>query len=202
MGKDFKVSKENNLVNKKYQIIYADPPWEYTTKSVSPNRSVANHYVTMGASSIKGLNVSSISDINCYLFLWATCPNLDQALDVINVWGFTYKTVAFNWIKTNKNNMGYFFGLGAYTRANSELCLLGVKGSLKRVTASIPQLVVSEVMEHSHKPAIVRSNITQLYGDLPRIELFARRKVEGWDCWGNEVESDIDLNNLVKGVTI
>ena len=188
---------------KKYQIIYADPPWRYTSKSVSPNREVIRHYPTMDIEEIMDMNVKAISDKNCYLFLWVTSPNLDIGIDVLNKWGFAYKTVAFCWLKTNKDK-SFFMGLGGYTRSNVELCLLGVKGKLKRLDKGVRQVIISQRKEHSKKPAEVRRRIMLLYGDLPRIELFARKpkllfedeSYKGWDIWGNEVENDIDLLNL------
>jgi len=171
--------------DKKYQIIYADPPWEYTSKSIPPNREVINHYPTMNLNAIKKLPLRQIINKNCYLFLWVTSPNLDIGIDVLKFWGFQYKTVAFAWIKTNKDK-SFFMGLGGYTRSNIELCLLGVMGRLKRLNKGVRQLVVSKRMEHSKKPDEVRDRIVQLFGNLPRIELFARQKVNGWDSWGNE----------------
>lgn len=112
---------------------------------------------------------------------------LQEGLKVIEKWGFKYKTLGFQWIKQNKSGKGYFFGLGRWTRGNSECCLLGVKGKPHRINNSISQLIFSPLQEHSKKPDIVREKIIQLIGDLPRIELFARQIVEGWDYWENEV---------------
>ncbi|KKL74553.1 hypothetical protein LCGC14_2063740 [marine sediment metagenome] len=178
---------------KKYQIIYADCPWEYEDKALAGDRGAICKYPVMNMEDIKRLPVATIADDDCALFLWVTMPKLNECWGVIGSWGFTYKTVAFTWVKTNKNTMGYFMGMGRWTRANAELCLLATKGKPKRIDAGIPQIVINDVMRHSHKPAIVREKIVRLMGDLPRIELFARQKVEGWDCWGNEVKSDIKL---------
>ena len=112
---------------------------------------------------------------------------LQEALKVIESWGFKYKTIGFQWIKQNKSGKGFFFGLGRWTRGNSECCLIAVKGKPKRISNSVSQLVFSPLQEHSKKPDIVREKIVELIGDKPRIELFARQSVEGWDCWGNEV---------------
>ena len=120
------------------------------------------------------------------MFLWVTSPNLDVGINVLNEWGFKYKTVAFCWLKTNKDK-SYFMGLGGYTRANVELCLLGIKGKLKRLNKGIRQVIVSPREKHSKKPNEIRKRILLLYGDLPRIELFARQKTKGWDVWGDEV---------------
>ncbi len=183
---------------KKYQIIYADPPWDYHF-GASSSRYIRNKYATMGKEQLCALPISDIVADNAALFLWVTYPKLDWAFEIIKAWGFTFKTVAFTWIKTNENTMGLFWGMGYYTRSNPELCLLGMRGQpLERKCHNIHSVVMSQVLDHSHKPAIIRENIVRLFGDLPRIELFARRKVEGWDAWGNEVDSDINLERLVE----
>jgi N6-adenosine-specific RNA methylase IME4 len=97
------------------------------------------------------------------------------------------KTCAFSWIKKNKKSDSLFWGLGYWTRANNEICLLGTKGNPKRVSKSVHQVVMDKIREHSRKPDCVRKRITDLCGDLTRIELFARQEHHGWDCWGNEV---------------
>ena len=106
---------------------------------------------------------------------------------MIEAWGFTYKSIAFQWVKQNRSGNGYFFGLGRWTRGNTEPCLLAVKGKPKRISASVGQLVFSPLRRHSQKPDEVRDRIVELMGDLPRIELFARETAPGWDSWGNEV---------------
>ena len=173
---------------KKYNIIYVDPPWSYNNfqgKGKS-HGDVTAHYKTLGVEEIKSLNVSQISDENCMLFLWVTYPNLIEGLEVLKSWGFTYKTVGFTWVKTNKNK-GYYSGLGFYTNSNCEICLIGRKGKFERKSKKVKQLVIDKLREHSRKPDCVRDRIVELCGDLPRIELFARQKTDGWDCWGNEV---------------
>ena len=102
-------------------------------------------------------------------------------------WGFEYKTVAFTWAKTNKKSPGFFKGLGYWTRANPEMCLLATKGKPKRLSKSVRQLIISKLQQHSKKPDEIRNRIVELCGDIPRIELFARQKTQGWDVWGNEV---------------
>lgn len=177
-----------------YNIIYADPPWKYTSKSVPPNREVVNHYSTMPLEEIKSLPVHELADPkNCILFLWATGPCLPEALEVMKAWGFEYKTVGFVWVKLNKGNGKPFMGMGAYTRANCEYVLLGVRGrNLPRLDKGVRQLVFSVREEHSKKPGEVRDRIVELYGDVPRIELFARQRVEGWVCWGDEAPAICD----------
>lgn len=175
---------------KKYQIIYADPPWAYDDK-LDPTRTLK--YPVMHIEDIKTLPIKDLADDNCILFLWVTSPKLAEGLEVIKSWGFTYKTKAFCWVKTNSESMGLFWGMGRWTRSNTEDCLLATKGSPKRFNADIHQVLMNQILKHSHKPTIVRDLIVRLAGDLPRVELFARQKAEGWDCWGNEVESDIKL---------
>lgn len=179
---------------KKYNIIYADPPWKYKVYSKKgKGRSAENHYPTMSIDEICALPVSNLADKDCTLFLWVTFPTLREAFAVIDAWGFTYKTVAFVWIKQNKKTPSLFWGLGFWTRANAEICLLATKGKPKRQAANVHQVIVSPVEQHSKKPDEAKEKIISLIGDLPRIELFARQTTPGWDVWGNEVKSDISL---------
>lgn len=173
---------------KKYNIIYADPPWTFRTYSEkgAEQKSAKRHYDLMDIEAIKALPVADLADKNAVLFLWATMPNLQEALEVIQSWGFEYKTCAFTWVKQNKISNGWFWGLGYWTRSNAELCLLATKGKPKRVSRSVHSVCDARVMEHSRKPNEIRDRIVQLCGDLPRIELFARQKADGWDCWGKE----------------
>lgn len=179
---------------KKYQIIYADPAWSYQNGSV-PQGGVSAQYKTMTLEDIKNLRVSEISDKNCVLFLWATFPMLQEAMEVIKAWGFKYKTLGFSWIKTNKKDGRPFFGVGYYAKSNCEVCLMAVKGKVHPMVISnkVSSCVITPRREHSRKPDEVREKIVELFGDLPRIELFARQKTAGWDSWGNEIESDIQL---------
>mgnify|MGYP001851316111 CR=1 FL=1 len=147
------------------------------------------HYKVMEIKDIVEMKnvITRISDKDCILFLWVTFPCLLDGLKVIKEWGFTYKTCGFTWVKRNKKSDTWFFGLGHWTRANPEICLLGTKGKISRVSNKVSQVVDTHIEEHSKKPAIVRERIVELVGDLPRIELFARQEVDGWDAWGNEV---------------
>lgn len=179
---------------KKYNIIYADPPWQYKVYSKKgQGRSAESHYATMSIEDICKLPVDKISEENCVLFMWMTFPTLKEGLKVIEEWGFKYKTVAFVWIKRNKKTPSLFLGMGFWTRANAEICILATKGNPKRISAKVHQVIISPIEEHSKKPDEARKRIVDLVGDLNRIELFARQKTDGWDCWGNEVECDIDL---------
>lgn len=119
--------------------------------------------------------------------MWVTFPCLLEGLKTIKAWGFDYKTCGFCWIKTNKKQNTPFWGMGYWTRANAEICLIAIKGKISRISKSVHQVIMSPIEEHSKKPDIVRDKIVELVGDLPRIELFARQYADGWDCWGNEV---------------
>ena len=147
----------------------------------------------MGIEELCALPVSEITEKDCVLFLWATFPQLKEALQLIKAWGFTYKTVAFVWLKTNKKALTWFYGLGFWTRGNAEICLLATKGHPKRQAKNIHQLIISPIEAHSKKPDEAREKIVSLMGDIPRIELFARKESPGWDIWGNEVKSSITL---------
>ena len=175
----------------KYQVIYADPPWDYQQCRLSG--SAKKHYPTMRIEELCALPVADIADRDCALFLWATFPQLPEALRLIQAWGFVYKTVAFVWLKQNRKALTWFYGLGFWTRSNAEICLLATKGHPKRQSAGIHQLVISPVERHSKKPDEVREKIVELMGDVPRIELFARQQTPGWDVWGNEVENSTAL---------
>jgi N6-adenosine-specific RNA methylase IME4 len=175
---------------KKYQIIYADPPWSYRDKRDKHPRLCGGatvHYHTMNIEELKSLPVARLSDDNCMLFMWATFPNLPEALYLIGSWGFKYKTLGFSWIKTNKINGKPFFGIGYYTKSNCEVCLIGVKGKPIKVNDSVSSVLIEPREIHSKKPDCVRDKIVTLCGDIPRIELFAREEADGWDAWGNEI---------------
>ena len=128
-----------------------------------------------------------LEDNICVLFMWFTLPKLNEFMTVINGWGFTYKTCGFSWMKKNKKSDSLFWGLGYWTRANNEICLLATIGKPKRVSSSVHQIIYEPVEQHSKKPDCVRDKIVKLCGDVPRIELFARRETQGWDVWGNEI---------------
>jgi len=201
------------LPKKKYQIIYADPPWSYKDKRERPGPkgnkagSAAAHYPTMSLQEIMDLPVQDIASDPCMLFIWVTWPLLPMWLPVINAWGFQYKTLAFNWVKQYPKSGKLCIGAGAYTRSNSEVCLLGVKGKAGSMVIDrrICNVIVEQDEEyydisdntvvaprgvHSAKPTTIRNKIVRLVGDRPRIELFARSSAEGWDVWGNEVNND------------
>ena len=185
-------------MEKKYKIIYADPPWSYKnspSKKGTTRVFAKNHYDLVSTKDLGKLEVNKISDKDAVMFMWATLPMIEDALELIKSWGFKYRTTGFVWVKKNKKaTTTNFWGGGYYTRSNVELCLIATKGKiLERKTRSIHQIIEEPVSRHSEKPSIVREKIIELFGDLPRVELFAREKTEGWDIWGNEVESDIEI---------
>ena len=179
-------------MNKKYKIIYADPAWNYNGQ-IYESGGTQNHYKTMDTNEIASLNVEEISDWDSVCFMWATFPKLEDALYVMRCWGFTYKTVAFTWVKKNKKADSLFWGMGRWTRSNAEICLLAVKGSPKRLDMGVHSVIYAPIDKHSKKPQETRDRIIRLVGDLPKVELFAREVPEGWDVWGNEVESSVAL---------
>ena len=186
---NFSLTNKIELPNKKYEIILADPPWSYRQ---SGGRGTAKrHYDTMSTDEICSLPVRSISTDNAICFMWATFPNIGEALKVLSAWQFEFKTAAFVWVKKNKKSDTYFWGMGAYTRSNAEVCLLGISKKTKAKEMikhhTVHQIIIAPLEAHSQKPAIVRDRIIVLLGDRPRIELFARQQVVGWDNWGLEV---------------
>ena len=178
----------------KYKILYADPPWEYVKLNFYNKKGINNKvYDRMKIEDIKSLKVNFIAEDNSLLFLWVTNPMLKKGLEVMASWGFEFTTIAFVWVKTYKNGKE-ITGMGRYTRSCIELCLLGKKGvGVIRKHTNISQIVYSNLQNHSKKPDEIRQRIEQLFGEVPRIELFAREKKQGWDVWGNEVNSDIEL---------
>ena len=179
----------NNNNNNKYNIIYADPPWKFrnTNTGGSMKSGAANQYGTMSLEAIKRLPIASISEPDCFLFLWWVASMPLEAIEVVDAWGFQLKTMtAFSWIKKTKKWKD-FFGMGFYTRQQQEHCLIAIKGRPKVLSHSVRQNVRERNVKHSRKPDTVRQCIVELCGDLPRIELFAREKVIGWDSWGDEI---------------
>lgn len=146
-------------------------------------------YQTMTVDAICGLPVAAIAKRDSCLFMWATMPKSKEAFAVIEAWGFNYTTCAFVWVKQNPKNDGIYSGLGHWTNGNAELCLFAKKGKPKRNAKNIKQIMMAHRGRHSEKPPEVRNRIVELMGDLPRVELFARQKVVGWQTWGNEVSA-------------
>ena len=177
-------------------MIYADPPWRYTQKGLQG--AAEKHYPTMGIDEMCALPVADLAAPDSVLFLWATFPQLPEALRLINAWGFTYKSVAFVWLKKNRKSESWFYGLGFWTRGNAEICLLGATPDFRAGTQiksrCVQQIIEAPIQAHSVKPDETRRRIVELLGDVPRIELFARQRAPGWDAWGDQAPEDGDPN--------
>ena len=175
--------------DKKYNIIYADPPWKFSSKQLQKENgkrfnSLDKEYRTVKTNQMQCWDIKRICDDNCAMFMWTTDAHIKEAIELMKSWGFKYITVAFVWSKQSINGKE-LYTLGAWTLKNCEMCLLGTRGKMLQYKKSnkVRQLVKAERTKHSKKPDIVRDKIVELLGDLPRIELFARQHAEGWDCW-------------------
>lgn len=178
---------------KKFQIIYADPPWQYKSGVCLAKKSILNgklntHYDTLDFKDLKDLPIKNITDNDCLLFLWVVSPMLDDCIDVLKSWGFKYSTIGFIWYKQKTNP-------GSYTMSECEICLIGKKGKIPqpRGERNVRQFLSEMRTKHSCKPKEIRNRIEKMFPTQDKIELFAREKVNGWDVWGNEVKSDIKL---------
>jgi N6-adenosine-specific RNA methylase IME4 len=178
-----------------FSLIAADPPWKFKAFSDKGlDRSAERHYPTMKLADIKALPVSDIAAKDCHLFLWTTGPHMPQALEVMKSWGFKYSGIGFVWIKLNKgapafwmNERDFFTGMGYTTRKNAEICLLGRRGSPKRLRKDIHELIIAPRREHSRKPAQFHERAEQ-YAPGPYLEMFSREPRPNWTAWGNDTE--------------
>ncbi len=180
-------------LNKKYQIIYADPPWQFYGNECLAKKSLLsktnnNHYSTMALSELKQLPIKNIKEKKCLLFLWVVSSMLDDGISVMKGWGFKYSTIGFVWYKQRSNP-------GHYILNECEICIIGRCGGIPqpRGARNIRQFLSSKREIHSKKPDEIRMRIEQMFPQQSKIELFARQRTEGWDAWGNEVKSDIIL---------
>jgi N6-adenosine-specific RNA methylase IME4 len=177
----------------KYQIILADPPWNYD--NINANGGIREHYNTMKDEDILNFPINDYADEKqCCLLLWCTSPRLPLAIKTIESWGFKYKTVLFTWLKLNKKDC-IIPGNGYYTRPSCEFVILGIKGKSMmkwKQSCRVPQVILAQRREHSRKPEQIFDKIDEFFiPGLRKIELFARQKRNGWDCWGNETEKFI-----------
>ena len=202
-------------IGNRYNIIYADPAWTFEDKNRNGNRGAACKYEVMTLEQMKLLSVPKLAAENCALFMWWVPSQAARAL--AEAWGFSVKTMnAFTWVKMNKHWLKDLkkrirsgelniddideasalqlllqstkMGLGRHTRGNTESCLIALKGKNQRINGGVRQLIFAPLREHSRKPDEAVTRIEQLYGDLPRIELFSRQTRTGWDCWGNQTD--------------
>jgi len=175
-----------------YSIVYADPAWDYAGRTQQngkePTGSATYHYSTMKIEDMKKLPVQSLCEKNCLLFMWSSSPHLPQAIELMNAWGFEYKTIAFVWDK-QRVNPGY------YTMSQVEICIVGKKGNIPspRGSRNTRQFLSQMRGRHSAKPNEIRDRITEMFPTQRKLELFARDEVVGWDRWGNEVQSNVEL---------
>lgn len=184
------------LPRKHYGAILADPPWRFETWGDQSNAAthVDRHYSTMSIEDIRALPVGNLAAHDSVLFVWVTWPNLLNALSVVGAWDFKFKTCAFCWAKAHAGQLEMFeqaipdqIGTGYWTRANTEPCLLATRGNPKRLNADVRQAIIAPRREHSRKPDGIHERIERLVAG-PYLELFARQRRPGWDCWGNEVD--------------
>lgn len=169
----------DKLQNNKYKTILADPPWDINQKG---KRGAARHYPLMTLDQIKAMPVKDLSEENAHLYLWVPNGLLQEGLDVIKAWGFTYRSM-LTWGKPR-------LGLGVYIRNASETCLFATRGHAPVKFHGQGSWLFAPVQDHSHKPEEQFAIIERL-SDGPYLELFARRRQPGWDVWGNEIDSDI-----------
>jgi N6-adenosine-specific RNA methylase IME4 len=169
-----------------FQAILADPPWRFATWSLNGmDRAADNHYATMSTHDIVNLPVGDLAAEDCVLFLWTSWPHLKSAMYVLDRWQFTYKTCAFDWMKTTSAG-DLAMGLGYWTRANTEPCLLATRGKPRRIKADVRQAILAPRREHSRKPDIYERIERLVPG--PYLELWARQRRPGWSSWGDEVD--------------
>lgn len=191
-------SSANPEVNKKYQIIYADPPWAFTDYVKEKKGGLVRPplpYPVLKDEEIMRLPIQDLVAEDAILFLWCVDSRIGILSDLMRSWGFKYKTVGFVWNKVAKTTPGVNATYSAYTRKSCEFLYIGTKGKGLVKHHGFNQYFPKPKTRHSEKPYEFREMIVGMCGNLPRVELFARQKTPGWDVWGNEVESDIDLKS-------
>lgn len=186
------MNKNNYPNNSRFEVILADPPWHYRNQGT--RAAAAKHYRTIRRSDLEHLPVQYFAADRCALFLWATWPNMKTAFKVMDAWGFKYKTLAWEWFKTNKAGDKFVMGLGNYSRSNPEPCLLGFRGKPIPVKdKGVEAWMTAPRRKHSQKPDEQYEKIERLYPDVPKLELFATQIWPGWDAWGDQIESTVEI---------
>lgn len=198
--------------SKRYSAIMIDPPWQFKVWSNETGiaRSADNHYPTLDIKELKKLPIQRLMGEDCAVFMWAIWSMLPEALELGKAWGLTYKTLGFDWLKRTSTGQKWHMGMGYWSRANSEPCLLFTKGNPKRKSKEVRQLLVEDdsqlplfppmvnrVLSHSAKPTESYCRVEQLV-DGPYLDVFARRKTKGWDAIGNEIDGR-DIRDVLSG---
>lgn len=191
---------------KTYNIIYADPPWHYNSKSIKINGNdwkLLNHYPTMKTEEICTLDIKNILSNDACCFMWVTDSHLEDGLKVMKSWGFKYKTIAFVWVKENKNKK-IITNAAPWTIKSCEICLFWTKWAMTKykLKNNVKQLIIAERTKHSKKPLEAINRINELFWDLPKIELFCRAPQEWWDVWGNEIENTYTIQDKTNIIWI
>ena len=221
------ISKPPRKPPMQFDVIYADPAWTYDDAAHAGARGAGHKYSLMTDEDMQALPVATLAADDSVLLMWATFPKIQEALDLGRAWGFTYKTVAFTWVKQNRTwaalldmfprwdwhadeslvkavkaltPQRWFMGMGRWTRSNAEVCLLFTRGKPQRFSAGVNQVVDDPRLEHSAKPLHVRDRIDELCGKLRRVELFARNCAPGWTCLGDELDGR-DLRDSIPALT-
>ena len=175
----------------KYNLLIVDPPWTYPKSGSTTNsRGLAkSHYELMTKDELINFPIQRFCLPDCYCFMWTTGTKMKESIELLESWGFEYFSIVFTWIKKNKIADSLFWGMGAVSRSNPEYVILGRQGKLERKSASVHSVIDTKISDHSVKPIELHKRIEELYGDLPRIELFATYHVPGWTAWGKGVDS-------------
>ena len=181
----------------KFEILYVDPPWDYKGQTqhggqgVTDTGGATSHYPTMTLEELKLLDVQAVTADNALLFMWTSSPHLDQAIELIKAWGFSWATVGFVWDKVKVNP-------GFYTMSQCELCLIGKRGKIPtpRGARNVRQFLSEERTTHSTKPEEIRRRIEEMFPTQSKLEMFARRKSPNWDIWGNELDNSVIIPTL------
>jgi len=212
------------VVGVKYSIIYLDPPWRYNSRANHKTRfrgGACGHYPLMTMAEIAALPIQQIAAANCAVLMWCTFPYLDQQIKLFDHWGFRFRTQFLTWIKLNprgfdlpKDDPNYkvgkqyalysdglfhsvFFGVGYYSKSNPEVCLLGMRGQLPTVSDAVSSVILAPRRAHSKKPDEAYQRIEGVFGNVPRIELFARQSARGWDATGNDLDG-ADIRRVLE----
>lgn len=196
---------------KRYNILLVDPPWHFRVwhNQTGSGRSADKHYTTMSNDEIAALDIFRAADRDAALFLWVTRPKQAEIFDIVAEWNkpypkrlhFKYRTEVFTWVKMNKKSAGYFFGLGYYSRANTEGCWLFTRGSMPVTAHDVSQLIVAPVRAHSQKPDETYGKIARLYPGARCLELFARTRRPGWDSLGHGIDG-IDIGEALARINV